>query len=845
MADVCDINFQGLNKDDIDELKKQANKMRQFANQSGDIEAMEKKLNEYKNIVEAAHKVAKLNSYKNKLKRQKMYDFIDKFEFNGVKRPDLAVASLWTGTQVMSSGSRLSADIVIEGFKTKLFNTLTNGMIKDKVIDSFRTGKFDKEVIEVLNAIDTGLPLDRYNDVSVKIAESLQRLFKVYRSEANRAGAFIGKLDGFAGTRHHDMFKIAKNKQGWIDWMKANVDLDNSLEGIEDFDQHLIGQVKEFSTGAHIGREMSGGGEFTGFSSFSKKLSQSRVYKFKTPAAEYEYMQLWGAGNLFDSISAMIETKAPMVGMMQYFGPAAEKNYSDVVNEIMAKYKNSPDINDAAVMDKIKDAHQRNIRVSIPVVTGRSNVPANNTIASITSVVSTMKRLALLAGSSMASAVQDPISVGVVFQRLNNNRGIAPILKAQGSYYKSLVANLSNPQVQDRILDLQIQTAYKIYGVSQRWSEVRGMNTNSVDRYVAKANEFLFFWNGQYALDSRGRVGVAISLDNQFGSRADYSFNDLPIGFKEAMIKTGIDESDWNFIRKSVGSITDDVPIFKGQKFIDVDGLSYLDDAQIENYLNDKQIKITDFNKKEYVKEVQTKYRAMIHDLTTTGILTPDSKTDTYLGRNIQRGTAARMVTDWLFFLRSFPAAMMQKHIGAEVYSGKSIVATTKNLAAMTAYMTAGGYVLNVIQDAQNGKEPLSPTDPQAWTRAFFTGGGSAFVGDVLSGLTHSAEMGGKNAAEVVLGPILGGTVLGTGLTIGTALSGDAEKASEMVAQGVSKNIPFRNHILAEPILNYLFLNSLQEYLSPNTLVRKEASLLERTGQEYFAMKPSETMLLK
>ena len=88
----------------------------------------------------------------------------------------------------------------------------------------------DAVVREVAELKDGGNPGRTGSPTARKVAEVLARYAEASRLEANRAGADIGRLDGWAGPQRHDAAKLLKTgRDAWVRAILPGLDVERSF----------------------------------------------------------------------------------------------------------------------------------------------------------------------------------------------------------------------------------------------------------------------------------------------------------------------------------------------------------------------------------------------------------------------------------------------------------------------------------------------------------------------------------------------------------------------------------------------------------------------------------------
>jgi hypothetical protein len=157
-------------------------------------------------------------------------------------------------------------------------------------------------------------------------------------------------------------------------------------------------------------------------------------------------------------------------------------------------------------------------------------------------------------------------------------------------------------------------------------------------------------------------------------------------------------------------------------------------------------------------------------------------------------------------------------------------------MAQLGVSLSAMGYLSMAMKDILKGEEPRNPLDPKTMAEAFVRGGTAGLYGDFIFGEYHK---GYRSFASDLAGP--------TFSTIDqfskiysemreAALTGDstaAERAGKKLLKFTINNVPGNNVFYVRPALDYLFLNELQDNLSPGYLDRRRQRLLKE-GRDYF-----------
>lgn len=836
MADenVCQINLTGLNEEDQEMVKDQVKRLLAKAEEV-DIQSLDDAVNaslkDYTEKLLAAAKIQKRNAYLNKVKRQEYVDYVLS---NWGDDAAEGLVTYLVGTQLERTGSRRSVDVAIaqtqNRYKTMLGAKLTNA----NLLNQFRSGAFDEQIYMAMYALDNKKPLTGLTTEAVEIAKILNSVMEVLRTEANKNGAFIGDLPGYVVSRGHDMFKIDKDKQGWINWMLASVDWAKSLPGLPEKDRIkvLTKQVKEFAAGVHVTDSIGEPGTGQGFSSIAKSMSKSRMYHFKTPELEFEYNKRFGYEGLANSVLSNIESKGRNIAMMQRLGPNAKNTVQNVYNDILKVYAENGVLADSDQMRKLEKAIKDINTKFMPMLTGETSIPGNHMAATIESILLSIERMASLGGSAIASLFGDSVTGAMNVARME--KGFSGFMTGMHEYVRAQATNIKDPAAMDELMDTGTTFEASLGMVASHWSQHDAAVTKG-QRGIRNVENQFFFWNGQYYVDNHARAGAAMSLNSRIGLRINKSFDEIDGGYKTLFDSHNIGKAEWDIARLSTRKG------FYGTDVIHIEGIKDLDVSVIDQYLAAKKIKPTKYQRTKAQDEIISRFRSMFQDQQGYQILSADARLRANMYGGGQAGTLSSFVRKSFFQFKQFPLSYIQKALGKDIYSNAPWQDKVMNVAATVIVTTIGGYVTGMVRDALAGKTPKEFNE-KTLKEAVFRGGGLGIYGDLLNQMYNDTY--GTDIVTAIGGPVLRDVITTSDIGSGI-LQGDPKKITNSTVKLISENIPFSNIPVFKSIVDYIFMNSVKEFMNPGSLQRVENKLQQNYDQTYWMNKPSETMLFK
>lgn len=238
-------------------------------------------------------------------------------------------------------------------------------------------------------------------------------------------------------------------------------------------------------------------------------------------------------------------------------------------------------------------------------------------------------------------------------------------------------------------------------------------------------------------------------------------------------------------------------------------------------------------------RDLEMSVRRFVADETNYGILEADAASNRFVTRGMRPGTfggeAIRFVTQF----KQFPTVFTQRVLGRAFYgqrSGASAVEKGAHIGALLAGMTITGYMVMTAKDMMRGYwPPRDPSDPKTWMAAMMQSGAAGLYSDFLFSETNRF---GGGLISTIAGPTIGNAAdlleLGNETAHAGIYSAFGEDESFPAARALNllvSNTPDASLFYVRPALDYLFLNSFREALSPGYMKRQEASRQRDYGQ--------------
>lgn len=777
------------------------------------------------NVIEARNKA--LNT---RIAAQRLAFIRDSFP----DRPDIGLSAILVGRNEARTGSRSSASAEQFQLRSKYLSGLNHDLEQAGVLKYLSSGSNDAEVADAMWRLGKGESTDGMMKESVKIAEIITKWQESARLDANKAGAWIRKMPGYIARQGHDMMKIrAAGFAAWRDAILPKLDK-ATFEGVADQDAFLRSVYDGLASGVHLASEkpdwMKG---FKGSQNVARRASQERVLHFLDGRSWYEYNREFGVGSVREAIYGGLEASARNTGLMRILGTNPENMVNYLADTISADLKGNE-----KALAAFNDARRTSIKHQMAEITGQTNIPGSSSLArfgSTTRAVDSMMKL----GGAMISSFNDLASNALELRYQGKN-----FMEALTESIQGRLKRFSSEEQKEILSSLGVYADSMRDEILQRFS-----GDVTLPGKVARLQRQFFRMNGLNWWTDASRNTTATMISHWLAGNAKSPHATLNPDLKRALDLHGIGEPEWNIYR------TMDMKGSEGRTFMTPDGIDSVPDDVIAKYVADKNVTVNERSIANARSELGDKLRGYILDRVMVAMTEPTARTRATMKQGTQPGTWPGEILRFMGQYKSFTASFMQQALGREVFGrgytpaplGQSRWGSVSNalfksgkgemvgLAQVALWMTFFGYLSMQTKLMLKGQTPR-PADAKTFLAAAAQGGGLGIFGDFLFG---EANRFGNGPITSLAGPVAGSADQLVTL-FQKARSGDA-KAGDFFRFTVD-HTPFINLFWSRPILNYLFLNQLQESLSPGSLHRYEQNIRKNQGND-FLIPPSQFML--
>lgn len=790
-----------------------------------DTDAALKAADEVANRIELAAIIEKRNAALNYARRLERVGWIGNTFPNDIAK---GIEAMLVGVQSAKQGARLSVAAQQSALRKAYLGGFVSDLERSGNMALFASGSMDRDVARALWMLDQpemAPMMRRLPTEAVDIARTVRKWQETARTDANTAGAWVGKRVDYITRQSHDSIKI--KRAGFDEWKRTALqtfDIPQMMveHGTVDADAMLRATWTNLATGNHLKEAPDDVSGFKGPGNLAKKLSEGRSILFKDADSWFDYNQAFGTGNLRETMLAGLGRSAESTALMQMMGTNPAAMLDAIKGDLTVQAKAVGKVDAVAKLgDKAGEIDRY-----MAAVDGSMNIPGNAMWARRSANVRAWEVLSKLGGMVLSQAGDIAVyGSGASYQGRTFLGGMA---EAVGGLGRSL-----KPQERR---DLAASLGVMLDNMA---GELGRIGSFDEPGNMSKLIQLFMKMNGSQWWVSRMRTSAAFGMSHHMALQAGKRWGDLGGEYNRVLGLYGIGEAEWNVISQSAAKHVD------GKAYIVPEGVREVSDEVMRGYIGQAA------SAREIAaarREVEDKLRTYFTDQTETLALEPDAKTRAIILQGSRPGTWTGEFFRFAMQFKSFAAAFTQRILGRELYGrgydGDSLWGALRNgngeitgLAKLLVTTTLMGYASMALKDVAKGRTPRDPAeDPvKVFTAAMLQGGGLGIYGDFLFG---QASRFGGGTVESLAGPTIGAAGRFIDL-YHRALAGD-DVAARALNEGLN-NTPFANLFYARAVMNYLFLYEMQEQMNPGYLRRMERQVEKEQGQQ-FLVRPSDVV---
>ena len=755
----------------------------------------------------AAAAIEKRNAIENLRKRVARRGFYDR-----AGDPVLGLEAKLVGVNSPMFAGRLSVDAQGQGLFEAYLGALVRPLEDLGPFESIARGVLDRQIARELFELNRegGTPGVTGDKIALGAAKVVHDVQERARTGLNKAGAWIGKYDGYIARTAHDMDLIRRaGFETWRDFVAERLDI-RTFEGMDTPGQReafLRSVYDALSSGVHLGEAGHQGFKdpaFKGPGNLAKRLSQGRVLHWKDADAWFDYREKFAHETLMHSVVKSLEQAARHTALLREFGTNPRAELDGDIAAMKEKHRTNP-----ATIDKLTE-WEKPLHNRMDELDGTSLLAKNETWALLGSIARMSQTLANM-GGAILSAPSDIAFRAAEFRYQGGNL-LQAYLDTPISLLRGATSSDAERNAQFRMLAAGAEgMAAKIAGRFQAGDTVPGV--------LSKAANLLFKIQGlTYWTDSQ-RAGLKVMMAQHLGEQKGKSFDQLKPELRRVLEQYGIDDADWSALRAAEWPTVNGNPYLTAKTVDDVPNTAIPDGRGIS----------------EWREATALKLYAYFQDRASFGILQPGARERAILRQGTLPGTPEGEAFRFFAQFKAFPVAVITKAWGRELYGGQGGYGQVAGLIHIAVATTLLGYAGMAFKDLAKGREPRDPTDWKTWKAAFLQGGGGGIWGDFVLG---EFSRFGRTPVETAAGPLAGDVAAFFDLV------NRAKRGDDMAAQSakfVIDNFPYANLFYTRLALDYLFLYQIQETLNPGFLRRME-DRIKRDNNQQFILSPAQAI---
>lgn len=775
----------------------------------------------------------------NAIARDRIETHIANLQASGM-RPDKALLALMEGSQVGIDSARKSVHATKLAYEAKFVGGMIAELEKTRshLVAMLHDEKFNSDITrEMFELREGGSPGKTGNEDAKAVAKIFATYAEVSRTELNRLGAAIGKLDGWAGPQAHDDIKMLKaGEDAWVGKVVAHLDVERSFPDVTDakeLDTVLRNIYTDIVTGRDRNISAQQKGEFTSPANLAKKLGEHRVLHFKSADDWIAYREAFGYGNAFSAMVSHQRRAATLAGQMDIFGPNPAVMLGSVVESMALKVRN-----DASLDARAKQKIISRLEVD-PGKPGNAIEDAYLEMAGLTSSTPLANRGWAKAGAEIRAGITAAKLTGAVLTSLptdNVMAGLAGMFRGSG-FFRTFVGQIDGllhgrPKGEQAQIAAILNEGYDglidhILHPFAAQDAGRGI--------AARSATWMFKWTGMTWGTDVARSVAGRMIAAELGGLSGKSHGSLSARYRNTLMRHGIGADEWEAMRFMARKADN------GKTYLMPDMARSIPDTALDPFVARRLEGIPENKRTDAMmtrfredarRDIEMGLRRFVADETNYGIIETDARSRRLTLRGTQSGTWAGEGLRFIMQFKGFPIAFTERVMGRAAFggvgetAGQRFMSNVPHIGAMMAGLTAAGYLSMTLKDLARGYWPPREPNAKTLTAAFLQGGASGIFGDFLFA---DVNRFGNSALETMAGP---------GFSDLAKLNNAFRKSVRGETKGleafnmVHDNVPMLNLWYTRAATEVLYANAMREWLSPGYLRRRDANRYKNFKQE-------------
>lgn len=633
------------------------------------------------------------------------------------------------------------------------------------------------------------------NESAAKGAKAWLSVVDELRQRFNRAGGDVRKLSYGYLPQPHDAGRILKAPADrWA--LEVLPFLDRTRYIHEDGTRYTNAQMLDELLAVHETLTTGGlkdldPGKYPAASMRAKRHGQARELHFKDPQSYLDYMGKYGRGSVYDALSAHVTGLARDIGLVESMGPNPDHMFRYL--DDMAKQIDGGEKMVGPLLVRNKDLWS--------ALSGVTSQTVNQRLGVIAQGVRNWTVAAKLQNTLLSSMTDVPtMIVTAYYNRLPVFATLANVFKTMGRDQHEQ-ANRMGLVADSVISDMN------------RWSEDH-VGQNFAGRLANSTMKISLLNAWTDAL----RRGFSVSLMGSIGKLVRTDWAGLDEFDRMRMSDRGVTEGDWKVWQAAK-------PEAWGKSaMVTPNAIKAIESGSIDQRSRDQAI---------------SRLLGFIAEESETAVVSQDLMARAAVTRSTQKGTIEGEFLRSLMLFKSFPMAMISRHL-----SRIAKMSSVEGGPSGTAYAVSLGLGLGLfgalsiqLKALATGQDPHDMSRPAFWGAAMAQGGGLGIYGDILYTSMGGQARGGQANWTSLGGPVFGSAFDLADLTLGNvgqaARGQNTHAGAELLRFGRS-NLPLVNLWYARAAIDHLFFHELQESASPGYLASMRSNAQRNYGSGYW-----------
>lgn len=853
-----------LHPDEINAAFQRLSDYREKLRAAGDIDGMAEKLQAFAEREAERTRLAaamqRRHAAMNVLVRDRAGEVLKAYRAAGMTGRE-ALLALLEGSQKGVQGARNSVAALNLAYEARYLGAMMSEL--QGVVPHFRDimndARLDADIMREMSELRPGGKIGVTGNADAqKVARIFAKYAELSRTDLNKLGASIGKLEGWSGSQTHDDLKmIAAGKEAWSDFVASKLDLERTfpdIEGPEELRRILGDMYDTIVTGVPNNptpREMA---QRVNPANLARSLGKSRVLHFKDPDAALAYRAQFGYGNTISGMFSHLRHASRMAANMEALGPNPELMFGSLAEAVKRDIRDDVRLDDATRRNQIAeiDVTAGALKQAIDIATGLASRPVSVNAAKLGSDLRAAQSMAKLGGSAITSIADVPVAA------------IASMFRGSG-FVRGMVRQIDGI-MRGRPKGEQAEIAFMLGegfdGIIGHIASPAAASDAPLGKLAGMQEKF-FRFNGQAWWTDVNRGVAARVIAAEMGMRAKTAFGKLPPAYRHVLSLHGIDQARWDVIRQAefreingnsyitpdrIRALSDDAiaPLVEkrlaaARKAAGIDAAKGADaKAKAQADYDARRASILDDGR----RELELSVLRFVADETNYGVIEVDARARRFMTRGQRPGTVGGEALRYVGQFKGFPVAFAQRVWGRALMGHRQFGSRAErmlvqggHLGAVIAGTTMAGYMSLTMKDWLKGYwPPRDPFDVKTILAAMVQGGAAGIYGDFLFGQTNSF---GGGVLETIAGPTIGAVADGVEIAMKLREAGEGaiegEEAKMPLGDALNlalQNTPYANLFYVRPALDYLMVNSMREAVSPGYLRRQERNRMRDYGQE-------------